>query len=213
MSPARSRPHPSRELSPARAAPRPAARRPAPARPPAQPPTPAEPLGFAHPALWFAIVACLASLALSITFRIYEKDFWQHLAVGRAIWNLGHVPTTELWTWPTYGAPDVNASWGFRALVWPFWRAWGVWGLYAWRWGTTLAIFALAWLAARRMGARGLTPLVVFALAALVYRQRSQVRPETLVSVLLAAQIAILETRRNGGRDLLPMLIPIALTW
>jgi hypothetical protein len=163
--------------------------------------------------LWLAIAACVASLALSITFRIYEKDFWQHLAVGRAIWSLGHVPTTELWTWPTYGARDVNASWGFRVLVWPFWRAWGVWGLYIWRWGTTLAVFALVWLAARRMGARGLTPLVVLALTALVYRQRSQVRPETLVSVLLAAQIAILETRRHGGRDLLLLLVPIALVW
>ncbi|MFI5370866.1 MAG: tetratricopeptide repeat protein [Candidatus Eisenbacteria bacterium] len=159
------------------------------------------------------MTACVASLALSVTFQIYEKDFWQHLAVGRAIWSLRHVPTTELWTWPTYGQPDVNASWGFRFLVWPFWKAWGLWGLYVWRWGTTLVVFALAWLAARRMGARGLTPLVVIALSALVYRQRSQVRPETLVSVLLALQITILETRRHGGRDRLWLLPVIALLW
>jgi predicted negative regulator of RcsB-dependent stress response len=204
VSPAHFRPRPTHGPSPTR----PTATTP---RKPA--PTPAEPLGLGHPASWLAVAALLLSLALSITFRIYEKDFWQHLAVGRAIWSLGHVPTTELWTWPTYGAPDVNASWGFRVLLWPFWRSWGVWGLYVWRWGTTLAIVALAWLATRRMGAKGLTPLVVFALTALVYRQRSQVRPETFVSVLLAAQIAILETRRNGGRDLLPLLIPIALLW
>jgi len=186
--------------------------RPAPREPRATS-TPAEPLGPADPALWLAVLALLASLALSVTFRIYEKDFWQHLAVGRAIWTLHAIPVTELWTWPTYGGPDLNASWGFRALLWPFWRTGGVWGLYAWRWLTTLAVFALAWAAARKMGARGLTPLVVLALCALVYRQRSQVRPETLISVLFALQILLLESARRGARNALWALVPIALVW
>src|SRR5262249_599196 len=82
-----------------------------------------------------------------------------------------------------------------------------------------------------RMGARGFTPLVVIAACALVYRQRSQIRPETLVSILMALQIWILETRRAlrsatatpaGGaegaparpaRDPSPWLIPVAWVW
>src|SRR5206468_6280991 len=123
---------------------------------------------------------------LSVTFRIYDTDFWQHLVVGKAIWQMKRVPTTQLWSWPTYGAPDVNSSWGFRALIWPIWSYTGVWGLFAWRWATTLAAFGLLWAAARRMGARGLSPLFVLVLASLAYRERSQIRPETLVAVLLA---------------------------
>jgi len=93
--------------------------------------------------LLFAALAAAASVVVSVSYVVIDTDFWQHLAVGRAIWELGRVPTTQLWTWPTYGAPDVNASWGFRVLLWPLWSAFDVWGLYAWRWATTLAAFAL----------------------------------------------------------------------
>jgi len=168
--------------------------------------------------LLFAAVAAAASVVISVTYVVIDTDFWQHLAVGRAIWELGRVPTTQLWTWPTYGTPDVNASWGFRVLLWPLWSTFDVWGLYGWRWATTLAAFALAWATARRIGARGFIPLVVIALAALVYRQRSQPRPETLVAVLLALEIWILEWRRHRAPDARGIdpawaLVPVAWAW
>jgi hypothetical protein len=168
------------------------------------------------------LVAALA-VALSVSFRIYEKDFWQHLAVGRAIWQLHAVPTRELWTWPTYGAPDVNSSWGFRALIWPLWHAAGVPGLFVWRWVTTLLVFGLALASARRMGARGFAPYVVMVLCSLSYRQRSQIRPETLASVWLALTIWILEWRRSRqstdaapakrGFDPAFLLVPVFFAW
>jgi hypothetical protein len=143
-----------------------------------------------------------------------DSDVWQHLAVGRAIWNDREIPRTHLWSWPTYGTPEVLPSWGFRALLWPFWSWGGVWGLQVWRWITTLVAFAFLAAAARRMGARGFAPLVVLVIAALVYRDRSQPRPETLVAVLLAIEIWILETRRQAGRrDLSLWLVPLAWVW
>jgi tetratricopeptide (TPR) repeat protein len=176
-----------------------------------------------HPAWWLAGLAAIASVLLSVSFVIYEKDFWQHLAVGRAIWQLHAVPVTQVWTWPTYGAPNVTPSWGFRALLWPLWQAGGVVGLFAWRWVTTLLVFGLAFLTARRMGAAGMTPLVVIAVCALTYRQRSQVRPETLASVWLAATIALLEWRRSWSaerlraagawRDPALLLVPLLVAW
>ena len=49
----------------------------------------------------------------------------------------------------------------------------------------------------------------------LVYRHRSQIRPETLAAVLCALTIFILELRRPkphgaGGRDLTWLLMPVA---
>lgn len=170
-------------------------------------------LPLSHPALWLAALAAAACVVISVGFPIWETDVWQHLLVGKAIWTLGRVPVTNLWSWPTYGAPDVNPSWGFSALIWPVWQAGGLAGLFAWRWVTSLAAFALLWLAARRMGARGVLPFAVVALAALTWRYRSQVRPETLTAVLIALQIWILETRRHGGRDLAPALIPLQWLW
>ncbi|HEY2954388.1 MAG TPA: tetratricopeptide repeat protein, partial [Candidatus Eisenbacteria bacterium] len=117
------------------------------------------------------------------------------------------------WSWPTYGAPDVNWSWGFSALLWPVWERAGVWGLFAWRWVTALVAFGFLWGAARRMGARGFAPLVVMVVCSLVWRARSQVRPETLAAVLLAAELWILETRRQGGKDHAWWLVPLAWVW
>ncbi|HVP15572.1 MAG TPA: hypothetical protein VMS88_08500, partial [Terriglobales bacterium] len=171
------------------------------------------PLPLRHPALWFAVLVCAAIVALSVTHDASDPDQWQHLTVGRFIWERHQFPTTELWTWPTYGAKEVDYAWGFEALIWPFWKLGGLLGLYLWRWLTTLAAFGFAWAAARRMGARGLAPLVVIALCAMVYRARSQVRPETLAAVLLMAEVWLLESRRHGSHVPAAWLVPIAWIW
>ncbi len=181
---------------------------PAPVATPPPPPVPP-----AHPAMVAALLAVAATLVVCVTYVLFEPDFWQHLRVGRAVWETRSVPVTQVWTWPTYGAPDVTPSWLFRALVWPFGSVGGVEGLFVWRWLTTLAAFALLWATARRMGARGFAALGVLVLCGLAYRTRSQIRPETLVVVLMAVLMWVLETRRRGGRDLSPALIGVAWVW
>lgn len=176
-------------------------------------------LPLRHPAALAAATVAAAVVALSVTTLIWDPDLGQHLTVGRAIWQLGGVPQVHLWSWPAYGRPDVLPSWGFRALLAPFWEWGGLPGLYAWRWLTTLGAFAALWAAARVMGARGLSPLVALVACALVYRQRSQVRPETLVAVLFALQVLALEARRarpaiaSWARDPVWWTVPVALAW
>jgi len=188
--------------SPRRSAPEPAA---------ALPPPPPVPLR--HPAMLLAMLVTAVLVVLAVTFEILDPDQWQHLTVGRFIWEQHRFPTIQLWTWPTYGSRDVDYAWGFEALVWPFWKLGGLLGLYLWRWLTTLAAFAFAWAAARRMGARGLVPLVVIVVAALIARGRSWIRPETVAAVLLAAELWLLEARRHGGRVPPAWLVLIAWVW
>jgi hypothetical protein len=154
-----------------------------------------------------------AAVVASVTFRLFETDFWQHLLVGKVIWQMGRVPTVQLWSWSSYGDPEVYSAWLFRALIWKCWSVGGVWGLFAWRWVTTLAAFGLLWATARRMGARGFAALVVPVACGLVYRTRSQIRPETLVASYLALEVWILETRRHGGPDRTAWIPVIALAW
>src|SRR5580765_4529563 len=90
-------------------------------------------LSLTHPAHIATLVVAVAGVALIVLTLIQDTDFWQHLAVGRAIWATHAVPHTQVWTWPTYGSPDVNSSWGFELLLWSFWRVAGEWGLNAWR--------------------------------------------------------------------------------
>jgi hypothetical protein len=163
-----------------------------------------------------ATLVVAACIVYTVSFRIIDSDFWQHLLVGRVIWERGAIPRQNLWSWASYGRPEVLPSWLFRWMLWPFYSWAGVTGLFEWRWITTLAAFGFAWAAARRLGAKGLTPLVVLAWCALVYRPRSQVRPETLAAVLLAAELWILERVRHGERRTtlwLAWLVPITWVW
>jgi len=149
-----------------------------------------------HPAFLAACLALAAALVATASYRLYETDLWQHLAMGRAIWEHG-LPRVNQWTWPQFGEPYFLSSWGFRALVWPLWSVAGVTGLFAWRWISTLAVFGILLATARLMGARGFFTLVVLAWAAVGYQLRTDVRPETLASILLALEVLILERDRR----------------
>ena len=173
----------------------------------------AMPLRLGHPAMILVLLVVAAIVVLSVTNDGLNPDQWQHLTVGRFIWEEHHFPTRQLWTWPTYGAKEVDYAWGFEALVWPIWRAGGGLAVQAWRWLTTLAVFAFCLAAARSMGAKGLSPFVVITLCALIYRDRAQVRPESIAAVLLAAQVWLLESRRHGERASPWWLVPMAWIW
>ena len=168
---------------------------------------------LSHPAMLASLAMVAAVLVLCVTYVIFDPDIWEHLLVGKAIWQGHSIPDRQIWTWPTYGAPDLTPSWLFRALIWPVWSVGGVWGLFAWRWLTTLLAFGLLWATARRMGARGFAALGVLVLCAMSYRTRSQARPETLVAVLIALEIWILEARRRGFGDRSLWIVPIAWIW
>ena len=159
-----------------------------------------------------ALLVAFAAILVSVSFQLYEYDFWQHLTFGKALWQLQRVPTQQLWTWLDHGAQVDNPSWGFSAIVWPFWWLGGTTGLAVWRWLSTLVVFALLWRAARALGTQSAVALVALVLCALVYRQRSQVRPETLAAMLLAFELWLLASRRGPGwRD--AALVATAWAW
>ena len=90
---------------------------------------PAPPLSLRHPASLIAASAAAISIVVSVSFLFYDTDFWQHLLVGRTIWERHAIPRQHLWSWASYGTPEVLASWLFCALVWPFQAVGGVVGL------------------------------------------------------------------------------------
>ena len=152
-----------------------------------------------HPAMLLGVLVLFACVVIGPTFVMSDTDMWQHLAVGRAIWTTHSIPMTNVWTWPTYGEPQVLPSWLFRALLWPFYAIGGMFGLQVWRWLTTFLVFLFGWLAARRLGARGFLALAMIAWCALIYRHRVYVRPETLAAVLVAITQWLLLSRRSSA--------------
>jgi hypothetical protein len=159
-----------------------------------------------------ALLGAAAIVVISSSFVLFDTDLWQHLAAGRAFWSLGHVPRVNLWTWPQFGEPAFLSSWGFRALIWPLWSWGGIRALFAWRWVTTVALFAVLLATARTMGARRLSAVLVMILAALDYRLRTSVRPESLAALLFALELWLLERQRHGARRVEAWAI-LALAW
>jgi len=164
-------------------------------RPAAGPRLPRGGLPVTHPAMIATLVMGGLCVLISASYRLYDTDLWHLLAVGRAIWAHG-LPRVDLWTWTSFGEPSFVSSWAFRALIWPLWSSGGVGALFVWRWGTTLATFAAVYATARTLGARGLSAVVVLVACSLLYRVRTDVRPETLAALLLALELWILERDR-----------------
>ena len=156
-------------------------------------------LALRHPAMIAALLGAAAIVVVSSSFVLFDTDLWQHLAGGREIWRLGHPPHVNLWTWPQYGEPAFLSSWAFRALIWPLWSWGGIPALFAWRWITTLALFAVLLAVARTLGARGLSAVLVLILAALDYRLRTSIRPESVAALLFALELWLLERQRRGA--------------
>src|SRR5262245_7101120 len=127
--------------------------------------------------------------------------------------TLRTIPRTALWTWPMYGTPEKNAAWGFALLLWPFWSLGHVVGLQVFRWLAILAAFGIAWIVARRLGARGPLGVVAIVGCAMVYRQRLEARPEMVAVVLLALELWVLETRRQGVADRSWWIVALAWVW
>src|SRR5262245_50546379 len=167
------------------------------------------------------IFGALAVLLL-VSHPINDPDTWQHLRVGQVIWQEHGLPRANVWTWPTLGAPYDILSWLFRAMLWPVYQAFGVTGLFIWRWATALGLFALLYAATRRATRGqndGLIAVALILWSALLWRQRWQCRPETVVAPLLAAELLVLEARRRRGeaasflRDPAWLLVPIHIFW
>jgi hypothetical protein len=182
----------------------------------------AEPAGSGAPlhgaGTWLALIVAAACLVVSSSYVLYDTDLWQLLAVGRSTWAHHGAPRLDLWTWPNFGTPVFVSSWAFRAVIWPLWSSGGVVALTLWRWALTLGAFGFAYATARTLGAQGLSAIVVMVAYSLAYRLRTDIRPEALAAVLLAAELWILErARRANGVDakgaMLPAIVAILWLW
>jgi len=177
----------------------------------ASPAPPASPL--AGPLSVLVVLAAAGAIVLAVSFRFFDYDLWEHLVVGKYLWTVHRIPTTQLWTWPTWGEPALVPSWAFRFVLWPFWSLGGETGLWTWRVLAALAACALLFVAARRRCANPSVTLAFLVLAALAWRGRTRVRPEALAFVLFAAQLVLLAAARGRERLRDAGLVAIALVW
>jgi len=138
------------------------------------------------------VVATLLTLVYVGTLVQYPLDFWNHLCVGRLIWDSGAIPRSDTFTCTIAGQAVVYQNWLVELVLYGIWRLGGfelaqaaiaccyaaAIGLTTWH----------AWLRSRSPRVSAGLALLSLALAV----SNFGVRPQALSATLFAAELLVL---------------------
>ncbi len=154
-------------------------------------------------------------IAIPMLTKIFTSDFGTHIAIGREIVQNRHIPTKELWNYPSLGMDNGSGGeWGFEAVLYLVYSAAGQYGVSFMIWAIVLAIFFLLYRATVLRGAHPLlTILAIFAFSGFL-RIRIQPRPELFTYLFIALTIYLLSEYYFGSRRKAIYLFPaMILVW
>lgn len=163
----------------------------------------------------------LLGLILGATFLwcykpLLDPDTFWHLAVGREMWQTGHLVRTETFSFTAPGMPWVDEEWLFHALAYPLWRFGGDTLLQLFTAACGALAAGLAYRSVRLLGGNAATFSLWFLPLAAVYSERFRFRPEILSMVFMALLLEILlrwKSAPEGWRRRLPWLLPLFWLW
>ena len=128
--------------------------------------------------------------------RIYDKDIWFHMLIGREILRRGTIPGEEFYKYPLLGQPAAFHEWGFGVLSELARRTAGWPGLALLNAAVSAGAVLLVAGAALRRGASRSAVVLLLGPLALVASFRFQYRPETMLYLALGATLCVLEAGR-----------------
>jgi hypothetical protein len=163
---------------------------------------------------WWAVGS--AVFALSFT-RLASPDLGFHLATGRAVLSLGHIPATNLLSFTEPDHPWILHEWLPAVLFELAWRKSGPAGVLAVKLVVVVATWLLVLLTARRLGASPLAAGIATLLGAGAAASRFSERPQIFSALALAgcalllATAARAETGRARGRWIVAVGLVVAV--
>jgi hypothetical protein len=164
--------------------------------------------------LWAALAwygAFLLLVFLVGCVQLEDPDIWWHLRTGQLIWERGHLPRTDWFTYTNPDSPWIDLHWGFQLFAALLWKLGGAPALVIAKSLFAVATFALAMLAGRRAWPAW-RAVACWLPAVLIFSGRNQVRPEMFSLLFLAGELAILFHARTRPR-LLWVLPLIQVVW
>lgn len=144
-------------------------------------------------------------------FNMTNADIWWHLRTGELIWQLGHVPQTD---WFTYTNPDaewVDLHWGFQLIAAALWNLGGPAALILFKCVLAMMTFWLC-MSLRNTQMASWKVAMVWLAPILIFAGRYYVRPEMLTYLFLAGTMAILNCSSKQPK-LLWFLPLVTLFW
>ena len=141
---------------------------------------------------WTLLTLLLAASFLACWQPIWDPDTFWHLAVGREIWQTGHLVRTETFSFTAPGVEWEDTEWLFHLLAYPLWQSGGD-GLLALLTGLAgAATVALVYRSVRLVGGDAMA-LALYLLPVLgVFQGRIRFRPDLASLALMAVLVEVL---------------------
>jgi hypothetical protein len=131
----------------------------------------------------------LLSVFLLALIKIEDPDTWLHLSLGKYIWTLKEIPTTEPFEYPLLGKPFSYTSWLFGCIYYAVYQTLDIYGVILLKAIIIVACFSI--LLKDSIQAVKNPPVAVFILSfvVIIARYRFTERPETFMMLFLAFTI------------------------
>lgn len=160
------------------------------------------------------LVLLLCTVLVTSLKPVDDPDTFWHLAVGREVWQTGHLVHTETFSFTAPGAGWEDTEWLFHALLFPLWRILGSGGL-----SVAVAILAagvvgLGYRSVRLMGGGAMTMSLYMVIMMPAFQTRVSVRPDIFSLVFMALLIeGLLRWRPHDGKGGRFWLFTAPLFW
>lgn len=166
----------------------------------------------------------LALAVLLITFfgffavKVWDIDFWWHIAAGRDILENGAIPSVD--PFGVYDAASVcgqtvlKSEWLGQVTLYSVYRWFGLDGIIIFRAGVLALCLAIVYLRCRLAAPTSLFALAITGLAGLAILHHTGERPQLLSFLLLSLLFLLLDIfMRSGKRWPLYLIPPVMLLW
>lgn len=166
----------------------------------------------------------IAVLALLITFygffstKVWDADFWWHIASGRYIVESGTIPSQDPFAIysniDAWGQLVLKGQWLGQVLLYEIYRYFGVEGVIAWRATMLTACLWIVYWRCRIVDASLLAALVMTAITGMVLLSFTGERPQLFSFLYLAVIFLLLDAyQQTNRRWLLYVIPPIFTLW
>ncbi|MBI4821721.1 MAG: tetratricopeptide repeat protein [Deltaproteobacteria bacterium] len=164
--------------------------------------------------LRLALTLCVALFAgLLACEKVYDPDFWWHLATGDWIWAHRAAPRVDPFGFATLGAPWVAHSWAADAILSAWYARLGIEGVVLGKAGLVAIGFGLAHTLTVRLGASAASAALTLVAAAIAARFQFRERPLIVAFVFLPLFVFGLEKLRRGDRRWFAGLLLAMVAW
>jgi len=149
-------------------------------------------------------------IGVSLLRKLFDPDVWWHMVVGREVIRQMHVPDHEFYILPRLGEPGEFHEWGFGVFYYLVEHSFGYIGMAIANAAIGCGILlCLNFAAHSKTKMEWWQSLPVIVLVLWVIEPRLNFRPETLLYLLLAAEIFLLENYLTQRK--LAWLVPLPI--